>query len=404
MADIVQIIKYEGDNSTFIWKHPCEDFNTGSQLIVHESQEAIFFMNGQALDLFGAGRHTLETQNIPLVRSFLNKPTNDQTPFHCEVYFINKTEQMSIKWGTDSQVQYMEPTYKFPLKIGASGEMSLRVEDSRRLLVKIVGTEQSLGQAGLTQMFRAFLMAKVKPYLAKTMQGSEFGIFEVDSHMGELSQVLHKQLTPDFSDYGIMLERFFVTTIVKPDGDSAYEKFKDIHVRQYADIAEAQLRQKVGIIDQQTSAQKMVIQSQAMATKRAQEGYTFQQERGFEVAEKVAQNEGIGNFTNTGIGLGMMGGMAGGMGAMVAGITTDALGNVAPQHGAPQGGITPVAGIGIVPPVIDLKNEKSAPSGTASDDMTAFKQKLEKLKMMKEMEMISNDEFEAEKKKLLGGL
>ena len=57
--------------------------------------------------------------------------------------------------------------------------------------------------------------------------------------MGELSQMLHKQLTPDFSDYGLTLERFFVTTIVKPDGDSAYERFKEIHVRQYADITAA---------------------------------------------------------------------------------------------------------------------------------------------------------------------
>ena len=61
MAAIASVIKYEGDNSTFIWKHPCEDFNTSSQLIVHESQEAILFLNGQALDLFGPGRHTLET-------------------------------------------------------------------------------------------------------------------------------------------------------------------------------------------------------------------------------------------------------------------------------------------------------------------------------------------------------
>ena len=61
MANIAQVIKYEGDNSTFIWKHPCEDFNTTSQLIVHESQEAIFFMNGQALDLFGPGRVDVTT-------------------------------------------------------------------------------------------------------------------------------------------------------------------------------------------------------------------------------------------------------------------------------------------------------------------------------------------------------
>ena len=55
MTNIAQIIKYEGDNSTFIWKHPCEDFNTTSQLIVHESQEAVFYMNGQLLDCFGPG-------------------------------------------------------------------------------------------------------------------------------------------------------------------------------------------------------------------------------------------------------------------------------------------------------------------------------------------------------------
>jgi len=392
MANTFQFVKYEGDNKTFIWKSPVEDFNTGTQLIVHESQEAVFFMNGQALDLFGPGRHTLETQNIPLVSRYLNRPTSPQNPFHCEVYFINKTEQMSIKWGTDNHIQYMEPTYKFPLKIGASGEMSLRVGDSRMLLVKVVGTERSLEQAALTQMFRSFLMARVKPYLAQTMQSSEFDIFEVDSHMGKLSEMLHKQLIPDFLEYGLSLDRFFVTTIVKPDGDKAYEKFRDIHIRQYADIAEAQLRQKVGIIDQQTIAQKMVIESAAIAQKRVQEGYSYQHERGFDVAEKVAQNEGSGNFSSAGIGLGMMGGVAAGLGGVVAGVTTDTL--------------NPVAGVAVVPPVIDPKKESATPTPPASapDDMAAFKQKLEKLKMMEEMGMISEKEYESEKKKMLDNL
>ena len=56
--NIAELIKYEGDNSTFIWKYPLEDFNSMTQLIVHESQEAIFFMNGQALDLPGRCRTT----------------------------------------------------------------------------------------------------------------------------------------------------------------------------------------------------------------------------------------------------------------------------------------------------------------------------------------------------------
>lgn len=316
---IAEVIKYEGDNSTFIWKHPCEDFNTTSQLIVHESQEAIFFMNGQALDLFGPGRYTLETQNIPLLKKFTNIPTDGKNLFHCEVYFINKTEQMAIKWGTDSKVQYIEPTYKFPLSIGASGEMSLSVSDSRKLLINLVGTERVLDRNQLTNFFRAFLMTKVKTYIAQEMRSSAINIFEIDEQLESFSAAIKSKLDDDFLDYGVKLKRFFVTVIVKPDGDPQYEKFKELHFRQYADIAEAKLRQQTDVIYAQTEAQKVVIDSQAQATKRAQEGYTYQQERGFNVAQDVARNEAVGQFTNMGVGLGTMAGVGGAVGGVVGG-------------------------------------------------------------------------------------
>lgn len=324
MGHITDVIKYEGDNSTFVWKHPCEDFNTNSQLIVHETQEAIFFLNGQPLDLFGSGRYTLETQNIPLLRKAVNLPTGGVSAFHCEVYFINKTEQMAIRWGTDSKIQYIEPTYQFPLSIGASGEMSLRAEDSKTLLTKLVGTERDLGQERLTSYFRAFLMTRVKTYMAQAMRTGAVNIFEIDEKLMEFSGELKERLAPDFADYGVSLERFFVTTIVKPDGDPQYEKFKELHFRQYADVAEAKLKQQTDVIYAQTEAQKVVIDSQAQAVKRQQEGYTYQQERGFDVAEKAAQNEGIGQFTGMGIGLGTMAGVGGVVGGAVGGAVTGA--------------------------------------------------------------------------------
>ncbi|MBP3307919.1 MAG: SPFH domain-containing protein [Clostridia bacterium] len=329
---IAELIKYEGDNSTFIWKHPCEDFNTTTQLIVHESQEAIFFMNGQALDLFGPGRHTLETQNIPLLRKIINIPTGGQTPFHCEVYFINKTEQMAIRWGTDSKVQYIEPTYKFPISIGASGEMVLSVSDSRRLILKLVGTEGSLDRQSLVTYFRAVLMTRVKTYIAQTMRQSAISIFEIDEQLESLSQNIHTRLIDDFLEYGINLKHFYITTVVKPDGDSQYERFKELHFRQYADIAEARLKQQTDIIHAETEAQRVVIDSKAQATKRMQEGYTYQQERGFDVAEDAARNEGAGQFTNMGIGLGMMAGVGGG----IAGVVGDAVGSAFKPNTAPS--------------------------------------------------------------------
>lgn len=336
MAQIADIIKYEGDNSTFIWKHPCEDFNCLTQLIVHESQEAVFFMNGQALDLFGAGRYTLETQNIPLIGKALNRATGDVSPFHCEVYFINKTEQMAIKWGTDSKVQYIEPTYGFPLSIGANGELSLRVEDSRKLLLNLVGTENNLAQQTLVSFFRSFLMTQVKTYIAQVMKSSAINIFEIDEKLTVFSDAIKKLLIADFADYGIALERFFVTSILKPDGDTQYEKFKDLHFRQYADIAEAKLRQRTEIIDAETEAQKTIIDSKAQATKRLQEGYTYSQERGFDVAEKVAENEAVGEFTNIGVGLGTMAGVGGTVGGMVGGMMHDAMGSITNPTAAPS--------------------------------------------------------------------
>lgn len=367
MSQIADIIKYEGDNTTFIWKHPLEDFNSLTQLIVHENQEAVFFMNGQALDLFGPGRYTLETQNIPKLGKALNRTTDGETPFHCEVYFINKTEQMAIKWGTDSKVQYIEPTYGFPLSIGASGEMSLRAEDSRKLLLKLVGTESFLTQSKLVMFFRSFLMTRVKTYIAQVMKANSINIFEIDENLGMFSAEIKKLLINDFSEYGVALEQFFVTTVVKPDGDRAYEQFKELHFRQYADIAEAKIRQQRELIDAETEARKLVIDSKAQATKREQEGYTYSQERGFDVAEKVAENEAVGEFTNMGVGLGTMAGVGGAVGGMVGGMMNDAVSSVAPT----------------------------------GDDTTAFKAKIDKLNMMKEAGMLSEEEFANLKARLL---
>jgi len=333
---VVEVIKYEGDNTTFIWKHPCEDFNSLTQLIVHESQEAVFFLNGQALDLFGPGRYTLETQNIPLISKIFHRITGDARPFHAEVYFINKAEQMAIKWGTDSKIQYLEPTYGFPLSIGASGEMSLKADDSRKLLVKLVGTENALNQQKLSSYFRGFLQARIKSYIAKVLKEKSISIFEIDENLVLFSDALKALLIPDFREYGVGLTQFLVTNVARPEGDRQYEKFKELHFRQYADIAEAKLRQQTSVIDAETEARKTIIASQAMATKRAQEGYTYQQERGFDVSERIAENQAVGQFSNLGIGLGTMAGVGGAVGGMVGGTIKNAMGSVNPAAGEQQ--------------------------------------------------------------------
>ena len=355
MKNIIDIIKSDNKNGKLIWKHEIEDFNTGTQLIVHESQEAVFFMNGHALDLFGPGKYTLETQNMPLLSKFFNKSSGDKTPFHCQIYFIDKTEQMAIKWGTDSKVQYMEPKYEFPLQIGACGEMTYLVEDSRKLLIKVVGTEDNIDNSDLSHKLRSFIMAKVKPYLAEILQKGDYSIFEVDAHMLEISECMNSRLIEDFKEYGLNLKHFFVTTIAKPDGDEIYERFKRIYIEQYASIAEANIKKQVGIIE-----------SEEAAKKRETEGYNYHQEKAYDIAQNVASNEGSGNYSSMGIGLGVMGAVANN----ISGTLNNSLEQIS----------------------LDNKSES---------DIEEFKKKVEKLKILKESGIISDEEFEKQKKELL---
>lgn len=322
---IASILKYEGDNQTFVWRHPEQDFNMGSELIVHESQEAIFMLNGEVLDTFGPGKHYLETENLPIARAVMKLGTGGRNPFHAELYFVNLTEQMAIRWGTDSKISYLDPVYDFPIEIGACGEMSLSVRNSNQLLIKIVGTEKALSQQQLTIYFRSFIRNRVKSTLAQMIAQNKISIFEVDSCLPQMSEAIKNLLQDDFIDYGINLNSFLITTVLKPDDDKNYIKFKDLYFRQKNDVMEAELKQKLTLIDQETKAKSTVMEAEAIAKKREVEGYTYQQEKGFEVAINIANNEAVGQFSNVGVGLGMITGVGGEIGKTVGGVTSQAM-------------------------------------------------------------------------------
>ena len=322
---IFNVLKYEGDNKTFIYRHPKTNFNTGSQLIVHESQEAIFMQDGKALDSFGPGRHTLETENLPIIKTLQKLVTGGKSAFHAELYFVNLTEQMAIRWGTDSKIQYLDPVYNFPLEIGASGYMSLAVNNPRKLLVKIVGTEKTLTQDQVVKYFRSFLITRIKSIVPMLITQNRWSIFALDEQLGVLSDEVKEKVQDDLYDYGINLPSFKIAVIVKPEEDRNYIRFKELHYRQYTDVAEAELQQRLDLIKQQTKAQQTVMEAEAIAKKRSLEGYTYQQEHGFDVAKIMAENEATGQFNNLGIGLGLMAGIGGTLGKQVGNMASSAV-------------------------------------------------------------------------------
>lgn len=376
MAQIAEIIKYEGDNSTFIWKHPLEDFNSLTQLIVHESQEAIFFMNGQALDLFGPGRYTLETQNIPKLGKALNRATGGETPFHCEVYFINKTVQMAVKWGTDSKVRFIEPAFGVPLEIGASGEMNLMVSDPRKLLVKIVGTMKGIAwddrnggfTKSLSASFRPLISTAVKTNLSSCIKSQNINILEVDESLGLLSDVLRTSILPGFEEYGLTIPEFYVTTVVLPESDPNFKRIRELHTISLQKkmveaettiktaMAESQASitaaERQAVLEQETTVTEMTrreaerelirAQTEAQVTKMSgfaeaevmrAKGYTEKDVIQAEVQKAYA--EGIGNMNISGGGGGVAGDMIGlGVGMAAAGAVSGQMGEMFKGFGA----------------------------------------------------------------------
>ncbi len=233
---LASIIKYEGDNETLVWKHPIEDFNMGSQLIVHESQEAIFFRDGQALDLFGPGRYTLETQQLPILEKLYRLPTDTEGTFHSEVYYINKVVQMAIKWGTPDKIRFIDPLTSTPLEIGASGELNLQVKDSRKLLLKLVGTQTGIAwgdREGFTRSvqsaFRPLIANTVKANLPAVIKQQQIDLLEVDERVGEISAALLEKLLPGFEEYGLTIPQFYVTHIVLPEDDPNFKRIRELH-------------------------------------------------------------------------------------------------------------------------------------------------------------------------------
>lgn len=369
---LASIIKYEGDNETLVWKHPIEDFNFGSQLIVHESQEAIFFRDGQALDLFGAGRYTLQTQQLPLLEKIYKLPTDTEGTFHSEVYFVNLATQMGVKWGTDSKVRLFDPASGLHIEIGASGEFNIRVTDSRKLLLKVVGTTGGLGQEQLLGIgngkgfFRSMVMTQVKSYLAQTIKENAINILEIDEHLMALSGALRERINAALDEYGLTMPEFYVSRIVTPDDDPNFRRMKEQYAEQYllvrqegirkaeAEAAadrkavEAQTAARMKIIGAQGEAEALKIQKQAEAeayrmqaeaeaAEMRMKGYTYQQETSRQVGMEAMKN-GLGGGANAAGALGDLAGLGVSLGAMgsVIGMTKDAL-NPMTQDAAQMG-------------------------------------------------------------------
>ncbi|MCL2391804.1 MAG: SPFH domain-containing protein [Oscillospiraceae bacterium] len=286
---VVEVIKYNGGPDVFAWKYPSEELGTWTQLIVNESQEAVLFKGGQALDVFGAGRHTLSTANIPILNKIINLPFGGRSPFKAEVWYVNKIHSLDIKWGTSTPIQLKDPKYNIFIPLRSFGQFGIQIGDSKQFLTKLVGTLPSLDKNDILKFFRGVYLTKVKDSISSYLINKGVSVLEINAYLVELSEHLKERIMPTMDEYGINLLNFFVKDINVPEDDPAVIKLKEALAK----------RAEMDIV-----------------------GFNYVQERSFDTLEGAATNPGSAQsgMMGAGIGLGMGFGVGGAMGNQVGGL------------------------------------------------------------------------------------
>jgi membrane protease subunit (stomatin/prohibitin family) len=269
---IIDRIKFEGAPETLVWKFPKDNIVKGAQLIVNESQEAVFFKDGQALDIFGPGAHTLDSSNIPLLQKIVNLPFGGETPFSAEVIFVNKVAKLDYKWGTKSPIIIEDPRYRVFLSVGAFGQFGLKIIDSRLFITQIVGTMPEWTSTSVLEYFKGLITTKVKDIIANYSVRQNISIVQLNAFLDDLSKLAETAIREEFNRFGIEVLNFYLTSIDIPDE----EKRK---------IQEGQFQR---------------LQMDQLGDDR------YQRMRSFDVLENAANNPGTtGTLMGAGLGLGM---------------------------------------------------------------------------------------------------
>jgi Putative virion core protein (lumpy skin disease virus) len=269
---VVEVVKFDGPPDVFVWKYPNQALGTWTQLIVNETQEAVLFKGGKALDLFGPGRHTLDTANIPFVQSIVNLPFGGRSPFTAEVWYVNKINSLDVKWGTASPLQLQDPKYNIIISARSYGQFGVQIEDSRKFLLKLIGTQPSFDKDTLVKYFRSLLMMNINELITTYLALKKISILEINAYITEIAKHIEERISPTFQEYGIRLLNFYIDSINTPDDDPATVRLKEALAK----------KAEMDII-----------------------GYSYQQERTFDTLEGATNNEGAGSIFSNMMGMGM---------------------------------------------------------------------------------------------------
>lgn len=210
----------------------------------------------------------------------VNIPFGGKSPFSAEIWYINKINVLDVKWGTQTPMQLQDPKYNIFIPVRAFGQFGIKVKDSKKFLIDLIGTLKSFSTNDLVRYFRGIYLNRIKDDISKYLVHEKISILEINAYITQISENLQEKIEPEFARFGIELVNFNINDISVPEDDSAVIKLKDALAK----------RAEMDII-----------------------GYNYTQERSFDTLEGAAQNEGSvsSSLMGAGLGLGMGFGVGG---------------------------------------------------------------------------------------------
>lgn len=285
---ILDVIKFDGPPSVIAWRHPSESILNGSQLIVAETQHAVLMKEGRMIGPFAPGRHSLDTKNLPVLRGLVGLATGGRTPFTAEVWFVNRTINLNIRWGTATPMQIKDPAYELLIPVMAYGQFGVSIEQTKQFLLKLVGTLRVFDTGTVSDYFKGILLSRIKNDIAQAIIRRKMSVLEITAHLSEISQDLQFAFEQEMGDFGMKVHAFRVASITTREDDPAVVRLREALARR----AEYQIL-----------------------------GTDFAQAESFEVMKRAASNEGGSTAPIVGAGIGF--GLGGAIGSRAADMGSD---------------------------------------------------------------------------------
>jgi len=192
------------------------ELRLGSQCIVRESQLAFFARDGRFLDMLIPGRHTLTTNNIPLLVDLLKIPFGGKSPFRADVYFVSLHQHADLKWGTPQPIPMRDAQFGM-VRLRAFGTYVIQVAEPRKLLTAVVGSRGRYTVQDVEEQLRSSIIARVADVIAERMRERKLSVLDLATEYDELSEMAHEVLKKDFNALGLELARFYINTISVPE-------------------------------------------------------------------------------------------------------------------------------------------------------------------------------------------